>query len=223
MSHRRAGRPSKNNGKTLSPRPSPSPSPATATSRELADRPSSIEIPAEPNSSPPLAVVDWETFQEPVEPVIPLQVGSNDASFAPPQNESTVSMRIPVGSISLSPSQRKQLRPGTILTVLCAPTQETAIAQIILSETTAFGLRIETVRRKTLRRQIIQADTPFGPIAVKLGFLGERLVQASPEYESCKAAALRLNTPLRTIQDAARTAALEAEPSQHTPRSSTQP
>ncbi|MFM8172548.1 MAG: FliM/FliN family flagellar motor C-terminal domain-containing protein [Pirellulaceae bacterium] len=117
MSHRRAGRPSKNNGKTLSPRPSPSPSPATATSRELADRPSSIEIPAEPNSSPPLAVVDWETFQEPVEPVIPLQVGSNDDSFAPPQNESTVSMRIPVGSISLSPSQRKQLRPGTILTL----------------------------------------------------------------------------------------------------------
>lgn len=122
-----------------------------------------------------------------------------------------------------TPIQMKKHRPGTILTVLCAPTQETAIAQIILSETTAFGLRIETVRRKTLRRQIIQADTPFGPIAVKLGFLGERLVQASPEYESCKAAALRLNTPLRTIQDAARTAALEAEPSQHTLRSSTQP
>jgi uncharacterized protein (DUF111 family) len=119
--------------------------------------------------------------------------------------------------------QMKKHRPGTVLTVLCHPNHETAVAEIILSETTAFGLRIETVRRKILARRIVQVETEFGTIAVKLGFLGDRLVQASPEYESCKSAALRLNTPLRLIQDAARAAALAAAKSAHTTRSSTQP
>ena len=107
-----------------------------------------------------------------------------------------------------TPIQMKKHRPGTILTVLCAPSAESTIAAIILTETTAFGLRIETVRRKTLSRKIIHVPTIFGEIAVKLGFLHARLVQTSPEYESCKQAALRCNVPLRSIQDAARAAAL---------------
>jgi pyridinium-3,5-bisthiocarboxylic acid mononucleotide nickel chelatase len=122
-----------------------------------------------------------------------------------------------------TPVQMKKHRPGTVLTVLCAPETETTIAEIILSETTAFGLRIETVHRKILGRRIIDVNTTYGTIAVKLGFLGNQLVQASPEYESCRAAALRLNTPLRLVQDAARTAALEAAKSPHPIRSSTTP
>jgi uncharacterized protein (DUF111 family) len=120
-----------------------------------------------------------------------------------------------------TPVQMKKHRPGIVLTVLCPPQTETAIAEIILSETTAFGLRVETVRRKILSRQIVQVQTAFGSIAVKLGYLGDRLVQASPEFESCKAAALRLHTPLRLIQDAARAAALETVHSTNTARIST--
>jgi flagellar motor switch/type III secretory pathway protein FliN len=117
MSQRRAGRPSKNTEKSLSPQPTLAPPPAASATRPPADRSSAIEIPAEPNSLPPLALVDWQTFQEPVEPALAPQDGSQDAPLEPPQADSTVSMRIPVGSISLSPAQWKQLRPGTILTL----------------------------------------------------------------------------------------------------------
>lgn len=117
MSHRRAGRPSKNTGKSLSPRPTFAPPTAAAATRPPTDRSSAIEIPAEPTPSTPLALVDWQTFQEPVEPAIAPQAGSQDDPLEPSQSDSPVSMRIPVGSISLSPAQVKQLRPGTILTL----------------------------------------------------------------------------------------------------------
>ncbi|MFN5466853.1 MAG: FliM/FliN family flagellar motor C-terminal domain-containing protein [Pirellulaceae bacterium] len=117
MSHRRAGRPSKNSRKSLSPRPATAPSPTAHASRPPDDGPSTLEIPGETSPSPPLALVDWQTFEEPLEPALPPQAGFSQAPFAPPQSESPVSMRIPVGSISLSPAQLKQLRPGTILTL----------------------------------------------------------------------------------------------------------
>jgi flagellar motor switch/type III secretory pathway protein FliN len=117
MSHRRAGSPSKNSGKGLSPKPAPAPSPAATSTPESAERPSAIKIPTELTPSMPLAVVDWQTFQETEEPAQQPSSGSNQPSSVPLQDESMVSMRIPVGSISLSPAQLKQLRPGTILTL----------------------------------------------------------------------------------------------------------
>ncbi len=110
-----------------------------------------------------------------------------------------------------TPIQMKKHRPGTLLSVLCTPSAEEMMSTILLTETTAFGLRIETVRRKILHRKIIEVSTPYGPISVKLGFLNARLVQTSPEYESCRSAAQLHQVPLRDVQDAARTIALSVD------------
>jgi len=45
--------------------------------------------------------------------------------------------------------------------------------------------------------------TPYGEVAVKLGRLDGRVIQAAPEFESCKAVAERKNVPLKEVYAAA--------------------
>jgi flagellar motor switch/type III secretory pathway protein FliN len=117
MSHRRAGRPSRNSRKSLPANAVATPLPPATGSEQVADRPSIIELSGEASQSPPLSLVDWHTFQELDEPAEPASSDADHSLASFPQDESMVSIRIPVGSISLSPAQLKQLRPGTILTL----------------------------------------------------------------------------------------------------------
>ncbi|MCL4178896.1 MAG: nickel pincer cofactor biosynthesis protein LarC [Verrucomicrobia bacterium] len=101
--------------------------------------------------------------------------------------------------VSLTPSQMKKNRPGVLLTVLCRPDQTDPFAELILTETTAFGVRIQEYERRKLRREIITVTTPLGDIQVKLGRLNGRIVQAAPEYESARLLAEKLKLPLATV------------------------
>jgi uncharacterized protein (TIGR00299 family) protein len=76
-----------------------------------------------------------------------------------------------------SPLVMKKGRPGHLLTVLTLPKDAERIASLVLYETTAFGLRLERVERRTLRREEKSVTTPYGPVRVKLGWEGEKLVQ----------------------------------------------
>jgi len=101
------------------------------------------------------------------------------------------------------PVQMKKSRPGTMLTALCDKDGVEKIADIIFSETTAFGLRVEKIRRLKLTRRFETVKTPHGEVTVKLGYKGERLLQIAPEFESCRAVAERAGVPLREVQIAA--------------------
>jgi len=100
-------------------------------------------------------------------------------------------------------AQMKKNRPGFVLTVLCHPDKTDDLARIVLTETSAFGVRIHTAKRFKLRREFREVETPYGTVTIKLGFLGEDLVQASPEFESCRAAAERVGVSVRDVQIAA--------------------
>ncbi|HUS34586.1 MAG TPA: nickel insertion protein, partial [Verrucomicrobiae bacterium] len=88
-----------------------------------------------------------------------------------------------------TPVQMKKNRPGVVLTVLCEEAAAEEFSELILRETTAFGVRRTSHERRKLRRQIVQVKTRFGSVAVKTGLLNGKVVQASPEYESCRALA----------------------------------
>jgi len=105
--------------------------------------------------------------------------------------------------VFITPAQMKKNRPGFVLTVLCEPEKTSALSHLILAETTAFGVRIHRASRLKLRREFREAPTPFGPVRVKLGFLHGKLVQASPEFESCKAVAETAGALLRDVYNAA--------------------
>ena len=106
--------------------------------------------------------------------------------------------------------QMKKNRPGVLVTVLCRPADREAMLDLLLAEAPTLGARSYNVRRRALEREAVTVETEFGRIAVKVGRLRGRVVSATPEYEDCRAAALRAGVPLREVQEAARAAFRQA-------------
>jgi hypothetical protein len=102
-----------------------------------------------------------------------------------------------------TPIQMKKNRPAVKLTVLCAPEEAERFTAMMLRETSAFGVRRVTAERRKLRRESVSVTTPFGEVAVKLGRLDGQVVQAAPEYESCRVLAERVQVPVKQVYEAA--------------------
>ena len=107
-----------------------------------------------------------------------------------------------------TPIQMKKNRPGVLLTVLCSESDADNFSELILRETTAFGVRRTVAERRKLRREFVKVKTRFGNVTVKVGKLNGKVVQASPEFESCRRLAERKKVPLREIYQVAERAFL---------------
>lgn len=109
--------------------------------------------------------------------------------------------------VGLTALQMKKNRPGTCLTVMAQPQQANSLAQMILRESTAIGVRMHETRRMKLRRQPATVQTAFGEAAVKLIYEGKTLLRITPEHDSCQALAKASTRPLPEIYRAITTAA----------------
>jgi uncharacterized protein (TIGR00299 family) protein len=107
-----------------------------------------------------------------------------------------------------TPIQMKKNRPGVLLTVLCGETEAEKLSELILRETTAFGVRRGISERRKLRREFTEVRTPFGKVTVKLGKINGKIIHATPEFESCKKQAARAKIPLKMVYEAANRAIL---------------
>ena len=105
-----------------------------------------------------------------------------------------------------TPVQMKKNRPGVLLSVLCKPDNKEAMMKLLFTETTTLGIRSYEVERRALRRSVVQVETQYGPIFVKVAHLNGRVVNEMPEFEQCRAAAIRANVPLKVVEEAARIA-----------------
>ncbi len=103
-----------------------------------------------------------------------------------------------------TPVQMKKNRPGVLLSVLCGPNEKEAIMKLLFVETTTLGVRSYEVVRRALQRSVVQVETQYGPIDVKVAQLDGRVVNEMPEFEQCRAAALKANVPLKVVEEAAR-------------------
>ena len=101
-----------------------------------------------------------------------------------------------------TPIQMKKNRPGVLLTVLCAEADADKFSEMILRETSAFGVRRTMAERRKLRREFTGVKTPFGEVTVKIGRLNGKVIQAAPEFESCKKLAVRAKIPLKQVYEA---------------------
>ena len=77
----------------------------------------------------------------------------------------------------------------------------------LFRETTTLGVRLRTLERRKLARQVVSVKTRFGPIRVKLGILKGNVTTVAPEYEDCKAAAREFGASLQSVYDLAKEAA----------------
>jgi hypothetical protein len=101
-----------------------------------------------------------------------------------------------------TPIQMKKNRPGIVLTVLCDWSSADQFTELLLRETSAFGVRRTAAERRKLLREVTQVTTPFGQATVKLGRLNGQVLHATPEFESCKQLARQAKVPLRTVYEA---------------------
>jgi uncharacterized protein (TIGR00299 family) protein len=109
----------------------------------------------------------------------------------------------------LTPVLMKKGRPGATLHVLAEPTDADRLARLVFAETTTFGVRIAQVRRLRMDERFERVDVDGEAVGVRLGYLGGRLLTASPELEDCRRAGERLRLPARRIHERAQALARE--------------
>ena len=107
---------------------------------------------------------------------------------------------------TLSPLQMKKNRPGALLRVIAKPEDQEKLANIIFAETTTLGLRVSSAERRIESRHIVQVETPFGPVRIKVSGHGT----FAPEYDDCRALAMSSGTPLPKVLAAAQQAYLQS-------------
>jgi uncharacterized protein (TIGR00299 family) protein len=165
---------------------------------EAAEVPSSkLQAPSSVSSN-----LDWET-----DTIAVLETNLDDCSAEILGN--VVELALAAGALDVfhTPVQMKKNRPGTLLTVLCAAGDGDKLTELMLRETSAFGVRRHLAERRKLRREFITVKLPQGEVSVKLGKLDGKVVQVSPEFESCKQLAAKSGLPLKEIYQAALVAA----------------
>lgn len=105
--------------------------------------------------------------------------------------------------VFLTPIFMKKGRPATQLSILCIPSLRNTLSELLLLETTTFGVRYYTVDRLKLARDFVDLQTRWGTVRAKRGYLAGQLIKTVPEYEDCKRLADQHGVPLREIYEAA--------------------
>ena len=168
--------------------------------RELFDRPNILR-----------AVLGEAEKSKSSDRIVELQANIDDLS---PEILGAVQARLfKVGALDafFTPIQMKKNRPGILLSVLCRPSDRQKIQELLFTETSTFGIRYREIERITLDREIVQVQTAFGSIQIKIGSQNGKIFQVSPEFESCNAAAERSQQPLKRIYELAVEAFWEKE------------
>ena len=96
------------------------------------------------------------------------------------------------------PGTMKKGRSGHLLTVLCDPDREEALARAVLTHTTTIGLRVRRCEKYFLTPGAATVSTPYGEITVKTAE-GFGLTKVKPEHDSVAAAARAHGVPYQTV------------------------
>ncbi len=86
----------------------------------------------------------------------------------------------------------KKGRPAFCLTALCESKNTQKLSDIILTNTTSFGVRVRTEDRITLQREMGEVKLKGHKISVKTGYLNNKIIKKSYEYDDLKRVAAKL-------------------------------
>lgn len=99
----------------------------------------------------------------------------------------------------LTPVLMKKGRPAHTLSVLADPELLEPVRRIVVTETSAIGVRVSEVDKYPLAREVRTVTVDGEPVRVKLAFHGGEVVNAQPEFDDVLAAARRLGRPAKTV------------------------
>jgi len=152
---------------------------------------------------------DWET-----DTIAVLETNIDDLSPEVLGYALEKAMRLGALDAFHTPIFMKKNRPGVLVTVLCSLDEADTFTELLLTETSALGVRRGTAERRKLRREVIQLQTSVGKVDVKIGRLNGRILQAAPEFESCKGLAVQAGVPLKEVFEIAIAAVRQWQDSQ---------
>ena len=107
------------------------------------------------------------------------------------------------------PVQMKKNRPGTLMTIVCAPEQRDALADLVFRETTTIGIRYQEMARLCLDRELVPVATPYGVVRFKVARRGGAVMNAQPEFDDLARLAAERGIPIKMVQAAAQKAWLD--------------
>jgi len=98
-----------------------------------------------------------------------------------------------------TPVQMKKNRPGLLVTLLAESANVSPLIDLVFRETTTIGVRTYEARRKTLDRELVPVETPFGSVRMKISRMNGSVLNATPEYEDCQRIATERGIPLKQV------------------------
>jgi uncharacterized protein (TIGR00299 family) protein len=111
----------------------------------------------------------------------------------------------------ITPVQMKKSRPGTLISIIVDEVHLSKVERIMFEQSTTFGIRKYKASRKKLNRKLIDVETKYGMVKVKIGTLNGYVKNISPEHEDCKKIADERGLPLKLIYNTAMNAAQSIE------------
>ena len=99
-----------------------------------------------------------------------------------------------------TPIFMKKNRPGYELTVICDEAHRQKMEEVIFAQTTTIGIRRQEMARTVLTRKVVNVQTRYGEIPVKVSGEG-RTRRVHPEYEKVSEAASKYGAPFGAVYD----------------------
>ncbi|MBI5747975.1 MAG: nickel pincer cofactor biosynthesis protein LarC [Nitrospinae bacterium] len=103
--------------------------------------------------------------------------------------------------VFMTPIIMKKNRPAVKITALSENDSVNRLADILLGETTSFGLRMYNTERVKLEKEIKTIKTEYGNVKVKIGKRKGAVISITPEYEDCKKIAEEKGIPIKYIYE----------------------
>ena len=149
------------------------------------------------NQSPKFKVQSSETKNQKL-----IQIETNIDDLSPQILGFVMERSFELGALDcwFVPIQMKKNRPATLVSILCDESKREVLTELLYTETTTLGVRVREVERNCLPRQIVKVKTRFGEIDVKVAKYKDKIVNAKPEYEQIREAALKSNKSMREIE-----------------------
>ena len=98
--------------------------------------------------------------------------------------------------------QMKKGRPASLITVLARPEQAEALRGVWWRYGSSLGVREQLVQRRSLPREQLVVDTPWGPVRIKRSRRPDGSWLCKPEADDLAALALRHQLPLARLRRA---------------------
>jgi uncharacterized protein (TIGR00299 family) protein len=138
---------------------------------------------------------------QPLQPPAELLLETNIDDMSPEYYELLIERLFAAGALDvfLTPITMKRGRPATSVSVIVASRDRSAIEDIMIENTTTFGIRAIPIDRTKTDRDWEQVTTRWGDVRVKLKIWRGRVLEAVPEYADCLEVARRSEAPLRLI------------------------